>query len=299
MLNFNHLYYFHVTASEGSIKAAGDKLGVTQPTVSEQLRMLERSLGVELFDRTPSGLRLTQAGRQAYEHTSAMFLAGERLVTALGRQLSAPDVTLRVGVSASMARTVAADFLMPVLTVDGCKPSIRTGDFSELLREVRARDLDLIVGETEPAEAARSGVAVELIYRPTLIAVARVDIEPREDWKNLSLLDYRTSSAYHWEVEQYLRANQLEPSVMGELDDAFLMLEAVLRGGFVAFLPKSVARDALRAQKVRALRSFVVESAGVYAVYPSGDSSQLARMAVERLIERARTDLESEQTHVA
>jgi DNA-binding transcriptional LysR family regulator len=35
VLNFNHLYYFHVTASEGSVKAAADRLGVTQPTVSE------------------------------------------------------------------------------------------------------------------------------------------------------------------------------------------------------------------------------------------------------------------------
>ena len=47
VLNFNHLYYFHVTASEGSVKAAADRLGVTQPTVSEQLRMLEE-MGCQL-----------------------------------------------------------------------------------------------------------------------------------------------------------------------------------------------------------------------------------------------------------
>jgi LysR family transcriptional activator of nhaA len=161
VLNFNHLYYFHVVATLGSIKAAADKLGVTQPTVSEQLRMLERSLSVELFDRTPGGLRLTHSGRQAYEHTSAMFLAGERLVRSLGRDISPPEITLRVGMSASMARTIAADFLMPVLTVEGCKPYVRTGDFSELLRDLRSRELDLILGETEPAEVARSGLAVE------------------------------------------------------------------------------------------------------------------------------------------
>ena len=291
MLNFNHLYYFHVTASEGSVKAAADKLGVTQPTVSEQLRMLERALGVDLFDRTPTGLRLTQQGRQAYEHTSAMFLAGERLVKALGREVTPPGITLRVGISASMARTVAADFLMPVLTVEGCKPSVRTGDFNELLRDVRSRELDLIVGETEPAEAARAGLAVELIYRPTLVAVALPEIEPRADWSNLSMLAYRVSSAYHWEVEKFLETNGLRPTLMGELDDAFLMLEAVLRGGLVAFVPRSVAREALRAQRVKTLQSFDTQSAGIYAVYASGDAPQLARLAVERLIEKARAEL--------
>ncbi len=288
MLNFNHLYYFHVTASEGSIKAAADRLGVTQPTVSEQLRMLEKTLAVELFDRTPTGLKLTPAGRQAYEHTSAMFLAGERLVKSLGRSVAAPDVALRVGVSASMARTVAADFLMPVLTVEGCRPSIRTGDFNQMLREIRSRDLDLVIGETEPSEISRAGLAVELVYRPSLVAIVLPEIDPLEDWNNLSLLAYRATSVYHWEVENYLKDHGLDPTVMGEVDDAFLMLEAVLRGGFVAFVPKSVAREAIRAKRVKALLTISPETAGVYAVYPEGETLHITRKAIEGLIASTR-----------
>ncbi len=292
VLNFNHLYYFHVTASEGSIKAAADRLGVTQPTVSEQLRMLERSLGVELFERTPAGLKLTLAGREASEHAAAMFLAGERLVKALGQSTDPPDVVLRVGVSASMARTLAADFLMPVLTVDDCRPSIHTGEFNDMLRELRTRDLDLVIGETEPGELARAGLAVELICRPPLVAIVLPEIEPRPDWKNLSLLEYRTSSVYRWEVESHLHSHGLRPAVMGELDDAFLMLEAVLRGGFVAFVPKSIARRALQEKRVKTLATIEPETAGIYAVYPEGDTIQLARTAVERLIEGTREGLE-------
>jgi LysR family transcriptional regulator, transcriptional activator of nhaA len=292
MLNFNHLYYFHVIASEGVVKAAADRLGVTQPTVSEQLRMLERSLGVQLFERTPSGLRLTQAGRDAYEHTTAMFLAGERLVEALGRSVEPVGITLRVGVSAAMSRTVAADFLMPVLTVEHCHPSIRTGDFNELLRDLRSRELDLVVGETEPLEASRIGLEVTLIYRPVLVAIGSPSIEPREDWSNLSLLEFRTTSAYHWEVETYLREKGFRPKLMGELDDAFLMLEAVTRGGFVTFVPRSVAREALRSNRVKQLASLAPNSVGVYAIYPADDTLQLARTAVDRLIENAREQLE-------
>jgi LysR family transcriptional regulator, transcriptional activator of nhaA len=292
VLNFNHLYYFHVTASEGAVKAAADRLGVTQPTVSEQIRMLERSLGVQLFERTTSGLKLTQAGRDAFEHTTAMFLAGERLVEALGQTTSAPFMSLRVGLSSAMSRTIAAEFLMPVLTVERCRPSIRVGDFNDLLRDLRSHELDLVVGETEPLPNMTPALESALIHRPVLVAIAHPDITPRPDWKNLALLDYHRSSAYHWEVDGYLKENGLRPTTSGELDDAFLMLEAVTRGGFVAFVPRSVARQALRENRVKALATLAPSAAGVHAVYPASDTLQLARTAVQRLIENARANLD-------
>lgn len=288
MLNFNHLYYFHITALEGSIKGAADRLGVTQPTVSEQIRLLERSLGTPLFERLPSGLRLTDRGREAFEHTTTMFLAGERLANALGHEGTSTPITLRVGVSSAVSRTIAADFLMPVLTFEGCQPSIRIGDFTDLLRELRAHEVDLLICETEPVEASRPNIEVALIHRPLLMAVASSELEPREDWRNLSLLEYRTASAYHWEVDNFLRDRGLRPQIMGELDDAFLMLEAVVRGGFVAFVPESVARPAMKLGRAKALATIRPTSAGVFALYHGSDSKDLARSAVERLIANAR-----------
>jgi LysR family transcriptional activator of nhaA len=294
MLNFNHLYYFHVTASQGSVKAASDWLGVTQPTVSEQIRMLERALGVQLFERTATGLKLTLAGRDAYEHTTQMFLAGERLVEALGSGGSPPAIALRVGISAAMSRTMAADFLMPVLTVEGCRPSIRTGDFHDLLRDLRAHELDLVIGESEPLDVARAKLEVTLIDRPSLVAIVHPDITPRDDWQNLSILEYRTSSAYFWEVDTFLKEKGYRPASTGELDDAFLMLEAASRGGFVAFVPTRVAREALQAGRVKVLATLAPTGVGVYAVYPASDSLQLARAAVEKLIENARERIDGE-----
>jgi DNA-binding transcriptional LysR family regulator len=180
-----------------------------------------------------------------------------------------------------------------VLTVEGCRPLIRTGDYSELMRDVRARELDLVVGETEPAEAARSGLAVELIYRPSLVAIALAGVEPNADWSNLSLLEYRASSVYYWEVAGYLQRHGLTPTVRGEVDDSFLMVEAALRGGFVAFVPKSVARPLLRSGQVKTLATLAPETAGIFAVYPENEVLQLARKAVALLIENARARLET------
>jgi LysR family transcriptional regulator, transcriptional activator of nhaA len=290
VLNFNHLYYFHIVATEGALRAAAEKLGVSQSTISEQIRALERSLKVTLFERTQSGLRLTQAGRDAYEHTTHMFLAGQRLSDSLSSH-TAPVVTLRVGVSAAVSRTMAADLLLPVLTLDRCNPSVRSADFNELLGDLRSHELDLVVGETEPLDRSASGLECELIYRPSLVAIVACGLDPKPTWDNLALLEYRPSSAFHWEVEAFLREQSLSPRSTGELDDAFLMVEAVQRGGFVAFVPQSVARPSIEAGRVKALATLNSTSTGVYALYPSSESTDLARAAVHALVENARVSL--------
>src|SRR6185312_13238603 len=111
---------------------------------------------------------------------------------------------------------------------------------------------------------------VTLIHKSVLVAVAHPELMPRDDWENLSLLEYRSVSVYYWEVDNFLKAKGLRPTVMGELDDAFLMLEAAARGGFVAFVPRSVARDALRAGRVKIIAELPHGSAGVYALYHRG-----------------------------
>jgi DNA-binding transcriptional LysR family regulator len=117
---------------------------------------------------------------------------------------------------------------------------------------------------------------------------------PRDDWKNLSLLEYRAASVYYWEVDKFLKERGLFPTLMGEVDDAFLMVEAAARGGFVAFVPMSVARDAIRSGRVKALATLAPATAGVHAVYQAGDAAQLVRTAVEKLIENARANLEGD-----
>lgn len=292
MVNFNHLYYFHVTASEGSVKAAADRLGVTQPTVSEQLRILERTLGVRLFERTPTGIRLTQLGRDAFEHTTAMFLASQRLLAALGDMGEIRKVMLRVGVSAAVSRILAIDFLLPVLTLEQCRPSIRIADFNDLLRDLRTRELDLVLGEAEPIAISARGMEVVPIFRPSLVAVAHPEVEPSDDWQELSLLEYRASSLYHWEVEGFLKERSLRPKSAGELDDAHLMLEAVMRAQFVAFVPYGVAREALSRGRVKLLAKLPLPDSAVHAIYPESDTLDLARAAVERLVASAREQLD-------
>jgi LysR family transcriptional regulator, transcriptional activator of nhaA len=286
MLNYNHLYYFHVAATEGSVVAAAQRLRVTQPTVSEQLRTLERTLGVALFERQVSGLRLTDAGRLAFEQTSLMFRAGERLMQALGHDPALLPRTLRVGISASVGRATSTHFMLPLLALDGSIPSIRGGDGVDLLRDLRANELDLVLIESEPPSAARQGLELLELDRVTLLAVGQPNMTPTPDWQNIGIVQYRASSALRWDIEAYLNDHGLRPKVVGEADDPLFLLEAAARGGYVSFVPRSVARDAIATGRLKTLATLSSTHAGVFALYQDGDTSDLARRAVHMLLEQ-------------
>jgi LysR family transcriptional activator of nhaA len=289
MLNYNHLHYFHVAALEGSVARAAEKLGVTQPTVSEQIRTLERWLGVTLFERLPTGLRLTESGRMAFEHTSVMFRAGERLADALGHATRELPTSLRVGLSSSVGRTTTADLLMPLLNLENCLPTIRTGESLELVRDLRSGELDFLILESEPPTAAQRGLEIQQIATMTLTAVAAKGTQPSSDWSNLRLVNYRPTSAFRWEVENFLDDRGLLPVTCAEADDALFLLEAAARPGNVAFVPLSIARDAIVAGRVIELAQLAPSSSGVFAILEDGASANLARLAVKALVDHARS----------
>lgn len=285
MLNYNHLYYFHVAAVEGSVAAAAVRLGVTQPTVSEQVRALERALGVTLFERLPTGLKLTEAGRLAFEHTQVMFRAGEHLAESLGQDPHDVPKSLRVGISGSVARTTSTDFLMPLLSIEECAPSIRVGDTVELLRDLRGSELDLVLCETEPPTPAQRGLEITQLATATLVAVSKTGLQLAPDWADARLIHYRGSSAFRWEVEEFLEARGLRPHVAGETDDALFLVEAAAHGPFVAFVPLSIARDAISAGRLTVIAEMSRGRAGVYALYHAGAAAEMARRAVTALVD--------------
>jgi len=287
MLNYNHLYYFHVAAEEGSVGAAAVKLGVTQPTVSEQLRALERALGTTLFERHPTGLKLSDAGRIAFEHTSVMFRIGDRLVHDLDPSPVATRRALRIGISGAVARSTSGTFLMPLLSLDAM-PVIKLVECAELMRSLRAGAIDLVLCENTPPDSVRDGLVVRLIEETTLVAIGPTTCTPSEDWSELSLVRYSPGSRLRWATDTYLAERKLKPRIAAEADDALFLVEIAASGRYVAIVPSTVASDAIRAGRVKLLATLpATDLAGINAIYRNSDAQELARQAVDLLTNRS------------
>ena len=67
------LEVFREVAARGSLTAAAQALGYTQPAVSRQVAALEKATGVRLFDRLPRGVRLTEEGRFLLAHAEVVL----------------------------------------------------------------------------------------------------------------------------------------------------------------------------------------------------------------------------------
>ncbi len=102
------LRYFVETADARSVSRAADRLGVAQPTLSVQLRKLERSLGRPLFDRLGRGVALTEAGRALYPRARRILAE----VRGAEEQL-ADDVASGRGALALGAIPTMAPYLLP------------------------------------------------------------------------------------------------------------------------------------------------------------------------------------------
>ena len=115
MLAWDDLQFFLAVAQHGTLSAAAQALGVTQPTVGRRIAGLERQLGAELFARSSAGFALTETGRGMLGHAEAMRDHAARAESgASGRDLGVAG-RVRITTSEWMLRSVLSPTLAPLL----------------------------------------------------------------------------------------------------------------------------------------------------------------------------------------
>src|SRR5467141_3133003 len=109
MIDWDDVRYFLAVARGGSVRAAAERLGVNHATVLRRIAQLEERLGVHMFEKLPSGYRLTAAGEEVLEFADQMEASSHLLETRVfGR-----DQSVRGLLRVTLAPTLATHLLMP------------------------------------------------------------------------------------------------------------------------------------------------------------------------------------------
>ncbi len=149
-MELRHLLYFATVAQKLNFSRAADELHVAQPAVSQQIRVLERELGVQLFDRVGGKVTLTQAGAALLPHAQGILAAVEAArheVTELG--------TLTRGTTSLGAPPTVSTHLLPALLTrfrrvyPGLEVTLREAGTETLLKLIEGGRLDLAIVVTD------------------------------------------------------------------------------------------------------------------------------------------------------
>jgi DNA-binding transcriptional LysR family regulator len=215
-MELRQLRYFATVAEELHFGRAAERLLIAQSVVSQQIRRLERELGVALFDRSPRHVRLTEAGRVFLPEALAVLDAQERAVASVARFTERRSRVLRLGTSSGLGDrlTKVLDGLarrLPDTQVD-----LVSLPMSERLALVADGGLDaaFVRGGAEVPDTA--SIRLLPVWRDALV-VALSTKSPLADVAELALTDLAALPL--WLVER--RANRaLVDLVVGSCRDA-------------------------------------------------------------------------------
>ncbi len=105
------LYYFNEICQTLNLSRASERLGISQPSLSQALKRLESFIGTPLFIRVKTGVKLTKAGSQLHKHTNALLTLWERVKSESLASCQEVQGNLTLGCHPTIARHILPSLL--------------------------------------------------------------------------------------------------------------------------------------------------------------------------------------------
>ena len=291
MLNYHHLFHFWTVVREGGVTRASEKLHVSQPTVSGQLRELEEALGEKLLARSGRSVALTEVGRTVYRYADEILGLGRELLDAVKGRPTRPG-RLAVGVAMVVPKLVAYQMLEPALHLPERIQLDCVHERPErLLAELAIYSLDLVLADAPapPAVKVRAyshllGECGVSVFGAERLAAAHRRGFPRS-LDGAPFLLPSGDSALRLSLEEWFQKHGIRPSAVGTFEDSAL-LEAFGQAGAGLFaMPSAIEAEVRRQYRVRVVGRLDSVRQRFYAITVE---RKLRNPAVVAISERAR-----------
>ncbi|PKV83825.1 transcriptional regulator CynR [Streptomyces sp. TLI_146] len=239
-----HLRYLLAVAEHGSFTRAAEELRISQPTLSQQVKQLERTVGAQLLDRTGRTVRLTDAG-ESYVHYARRAL--RELAAAERAVLDVADLS-RGGLRLAVTPTFTAYLTGPLVAELHTRHPGITLDVKELAQDrieagLLADELDLGIAFHRPH---LPGIAATPLFTETLtlvVATASSAPLPVRDLAHRQLALLSGDFATRGHIDVYLDAHRVRPHIAVEANSVQALVEIVQRTPLATVLPDAVTHD--------------------------------------------------------
>jgi LysR family transcriptional activator of nhaA len=294
-LNYHHLLYFAAVVREGGISRAAEKLRLSQPAISAQIKTLEAALGERLFQRQGRRLVLTDVGRVVDQYATEIFAAGSELLETLKSRPSGRALRLAVGVANAVPKLVVYRLLRPAL--DGAEPVQMTcteDDPEQLLARLATHALDVVISDTPAPPHVRVKVFNHLLgesgttfFAGRLLARRLRRRFPRS-LNGAPMLLPTINTSVRRSLEQWFETEGLRPVVAGEFEDPALLNTFGERGAAVFAAPTAIEKEVLRSHRVGVVGRTPLVRERYYAI---SVERRLKHAGVAAITSAARTEM--------
>lgn len=250
-LELRHLRYLIAVAEHGNFTRAAEDLHVSQPTLSQQIRQLERAVGVQLLDRTGRTVRLTDAGAVYTEHARRALRdlnAAERAVHDV-QDLSRGH--LRLGVTPTFTAYLIGPLVAELHTrFPGVGLTLTESTQDRIEAALLADDLDLGIAFAGPHP---TGITATPLFTETLSLVIggsptsetpgfpeSLAVQALQE-QQLALLSGDFATRGH--IDAYFADHRIEPRIIVEANTIQALTEIVQRTSVATVLPDAITHD--------------------------------------------------------
>lgn len=285
-MNLQHLKLLETLARTGSLRGAAEELGTSQPRLTQQLQSIERDLGAVLFLRSPSGLKLSEAGRVFLPFARQIGSAFDSARSAISELDQGCPRRLRIGISITASlHLVPANLLSFNKRHPNVLVSVTRALPKQLLAGLENDQFDLCLGLELPDSSL---VKRKEVFSTTMAGFSAPSLGARksltlEHFCRLPLVLPPRSCGTRTMLEDALKRFKFRPRILMEVDDVSTIIAVVKTGIAGTILPRilpSVSKSLVLSE----ISDFIGEAKGVL-LYPRNPTAE-ARSFMDILSER-------------
>ena len=257
-MDFEQLRTFMEVSRLRSFSRAAEKLNVTQPAISAQIRTLENEMGARLFDRDGGKVTFTAAGRVFEPFAEHCLQCHAHIMVAVGELHRTPrgelSVSANEATSLYVLPTVFAQFKRQYSRVG---LSIVRADRMRTVEAVLNREVDFGVVSL-PIKDAR--LTVDTLHRDdvVLVAPAQHPLEVPDSVKLADLMPYSLLLPKQGRqrdlIDDLFRTHDLEPRIAMEVESSELLKRLISAGLGIGFLPRSNVQENVKNGTLKIIR---------------------------------------------
>jgi LysR family transcriptional regulator, transcriptional activator of nhaA len=250
MVNYKHLHYFWAVAREGGVARASERLHLTPQTISGQLSLLEKYLGVDLFTRVGRNLELTEPGRLVLSYANEIFSLGGELEEVIHQLPDRRPQLFRVGVVDMVPKSIAHRVLEPALQMsEPVRMICREASLDTLLAALAVHRLDLVLADRPiPATVSTRGFSHKLgECAVSFFATEQLEKKLNGDFPRCldgaPILLPSSGSQLRSGIDQWLDKHRIHPRMVAEFDDSALMKAFGQEGAGIFIAPAAIKAE--------------------------------------------------------